>query len=127
MYPKKHPEITKEDFLKKLEENGCRIYAAVRELGISYKTYYNWRKTDEEFLNNVEVLRQGKTTMIEDELMRLIRDNSNPGIQLRSIMFYLSTQAGWSETKNVKLSTNDTVDVQEAIKDIKNQITNQKI
>lgn len=123
MYPKKSPNVTKEDFLKKLEENGCRVYAAVRELNISYKTYHNWRHSDEEFAKQVEILRQGKHKIIEDKLMELINDDSNPGIQLRSIMFYLTCQAGWKETKNINVNNANTVDVNLALKEIQDKLT----
>lgn len=113
----KHPEITKEDFLAELERQNGNCYGAYTKLGIAYSRYYDWRKTDPEFDAACEKLQQSMVKFVESKMFELINQGDR-----HLIKFYLSSKGNYTEKKQIEVNSTNTVDVNEVISDIKQEL-----
>ena len=113
----KNPEITKEDFLKALEESNGNCYAAYTKIGLAYSRYYDWRKTDPEFDAACEKLQQSMVKFAESKMFELIGAGDRTMIK-----FYLNSRGSYTEKKEVKVESNNTVDVTTKIEEIKEEL-----
>lgn len=113
----KNPSITKQDFLEELERQNGNCYATYTKLGIPYNRYYDWRKTDPEFDEACEKMQQSTVKWVESKMFEMIA-NGNASLA----RFYLNCKGGYSEKKEIKLDSNNTVDVNQTIEDIKNEL-----
>lgn len=82
----RNPQITKEDFLKKCEENHGQIYKTVEDLDIAYSRFRSWTLEDPAFKEAVENLQEATARFVERKLMDNIADGKE-----KSITFYLRT------------------------------------
>ena len=113
----KHPEIGKTEFLEELERQNGNCYAAYTTLGISYNRYYDWRKTDPEFDAACEKLQQSMVKFAEAKMFELISQGDRTLIK-----FYLGSKGGYAEKKVLEVNSTNTVDVNEVISDIKQEL-----
>lgn len=116
--PKKGAHITKEQFLEKLYENNGNAYKTYTEMGLSYNTYYDWRKTDKEFDAKVVKSREKAVEFVENKLWDAIKKGDT-----KMIKFFLSTVGGYAEKKKVEISSGDTIDINAAIESIKSDLS----
>ena len=115
---KKNPHITKEDFLAELEKCNGNCYKAYNNIGLPYVRYYEWRKEDPEFDAACERLQQSMVKFAESKMFELIGNGNT-----QMIKFYLNCKAGYSEKKEIKLDSSNTVNITDAINDIKNELS----
>lgn len=108
--------ITKEDYLDALVANNGNNLRTREKLGLSYKVYYNWRKTDPEFDAKVREAMDAMTEFVEDKFSEKLAEGN-----LQALTFYLKTH-GWSEKKEIKVSSDNTVNINEAIDSIKTEL-----
>ena len=113
----KNPEITKEDFLAELERCDGNCYKAYNNIGLAYSRYYDWRKTDPEFDAACEKLQLSMVKVAESKMFELINEK-NP----QMIKFYLGCKAGYSEKKVLEVNSTNTVDINQTIEDIKEEL-----
>jgi hypothetical protein len=78
---------TKQKLLTALEKNYSIVSLSCKEAGISRETYYQWRKTDEDFADKVESLKEVALDFAEQQLLKKIAEGSE-----RSIIFFLKTK-----------------------------------
>lgn len=104
-------------FLEELERQKGNTYAAYSKLGIAHSRYYKWRKEDPEFDEACEKLQQSAVKWVESKMFEMI-ENGNTAL----VKFYLNCRGGYSEKKELKISSNNTVDVSKTIEDIKNEL-----
>lgn len=113
----KNPDITKQDFLEELERQNGNCYKAYTKLGLAYSRYYKWRKEDPEFDEACEKMQQSAVKWVESKMFEMIA-NGNATLA----KFYLNCKGGYSEKKEIKLDSNNTVDVNKTIEDIKKEL-----
>lgn len=116
--PIKHPEITKEMFLEELERQKGSCYAAYNKLGLAYTRYYKWRKEDPEFDSACREMQNSMVEFAEQRMYDLIAQG-NPVL----LKFFLSSRGNYSEKKEIKLDSSNTVNITDAINDIKNELS----
>ena len=107
----------KKKFLKVYKENYALIYDACDRIGISKETLYNWMEADSDFADKVHQIKDRVGDIVEGKLMEKILDGN-----VSSIVFWLKTQRGWSETQKIEVETNNDIDVKEAINEIREQM-----
>lgn len=119
MTPTKN-KITKEEFLEQLYKNNGNAYKTYTEMGLPYNIYYNWKKEDEDFAQKVEDSRKKQLQWVESKLFDGIE---NGDVSL--IKFYLNCKGGYVSNKNVQVQSTNTVDVNNVIDDIKQDLNNE--
>lgn len=77
----------KKKFIEAYENALGNVSAACRMLGISRRTFYHWRETDEEFRTAAEDVLESNKDFAETMLMKNIREGKET-----SIIFYLKTR-----------------------------------
>lgn len=113
----KNPQITKEDFLAKCEENDGQVYKTIEDLGISYSRYYNWQKDDEDFRHSIDMLQKATARYVERKLMENIANGNE-----KSITFYLKTnkharEIGYENFQKVEADVSGSqIDVEASLK-----------
>ena len=121
----KNTHITKEQFLKLLEENNGNMYATAKELGLPFNRLNRWREEDEEFVKAIEKIKNVTKWWAENKLHQFIEGKiGDPQTQARLLAFYLKTQCGYSETKNINANVTgaNTVDLNVALDEIKKEL-----
>lgn len=88
-------------FLIALETNRGLAKQTCTQAKVPYSTFLKWYNTDEAFRNDVNTIRKCVADYVAGKLFELI----DAGDQ-KSIMFYLKTQAGWTDDKKVTVETN---------------------
>lgn len=113
----KNPHITKEMFLEELERQKGSCYAAYNKLGLAYSRYYKWRKEDPEFDEACRAMQNSMVEFAEQRMYDLI-DEKN----VHMLKFFLSARGNYSEKKEIKIDSNNTIDVNQALEDIKKEL-----
>lgn len=123
--PYKSLDVTKEQFLKLLEENNGNLYATYTALKLPYNRFAQWREEDKEFAEAIERIKTKTKEWVESKMFSFIAGTSGDSqSQARMVQFYLKTQCGYTETKRVEadLSTSGNIDVDATIKSIKEEL-----
>lgn len=123
--PHKNLHLTKEDFLKALDEENGNEYAAYTKLGLPFNRYMQWRKEDEAFEAAIQECKVKTTEWVENKMFDFIHGKiSDPQTQARMVQFYLKCKAGYSETKNINANVTgaNTVDLNVALDEIKKEL-----
>ena len=76
-------------------------------LGISPASFYNIKNRQPEVLRAYQRGVAKARSLVASKLMGFIEDRENTPIKLTAIMFYLRTQAGWSDKQEMNLTTKD--------------------
>lgn len=108
---------TKEEFIERLYANHGNAYKTYAELGVPYSQYRDWRNEDPEFEKAVQDSRREARNYVECKLWEHIQEGDK-----EMIKFYLKTQGGYSEKKQIELKSDNTVDLKQAIADIKQEL-----
>lgn len=114
--PLKKIKCTKAEFLAKLFEYNGNAARTYRELGVPYTQYRMWLQ-DESFAKEVEKAREKTYDFVVDKFMEKLESGN-----LQAILFYLKTQGGWSEKKDIKVSTDQSIDINAAIESIREDL-----
>lgn len=80
----KNPELNKERLLTALQNNAGLISKACRAVGISNNQYYIYYKSDPDFKEKVDQIKEGVIDLAESQLYQLIQEK-NP----QAIFFFL--------------------------------------
>lgn len=121
----KNTHITKAQFLALLEEYNGNMYATAKELGLPLSRLQRWREEDEEFAKAIEKLKNVTKWWAENKLHQFIEGKiGDPQTQARLLAFYLKTQGGYTETKNINANVtgSNTVDLNVALDEIKKEL-----
>lgn len=113
----KNPDITKAQFLEKLRENRGNQYRTYTELGLPYTRYYNWLQTDEAFKAEVVKTTQIAVNFAESKLNDAIANGD-----MRAITFFLRCKGGYTEKKDINITTDNTIDISTTIESIKKEL-----
>lgn len=113
----KNPDITKAMFLEELASQNGNCYRAYTNLGLPYNRYYAWRKEDPEFDEACEKAQKAMVKFAEDKMFELIGEGDR-----HMIKFYLNCKGGYSEKKQIDVNSSNTVDINAALNDIKNEL-----
>ena len=108
--------VTPEMFLEKLRENHGNAYKTYTTLKVPVSQFREWRK-DPEFEKAVVEARNDAKEYVESKLFELISEGDRA-----SIHFYLKCQGGYSEKKVLEVNSTNTVDINEAISSIKQEL-----
>jgi AcrR family transcriptional regulator len=115
MYSKKD----KDNFLEVFKNTLGNIGAACRQAKISRPTFYKWLKSDKEFADAIEEIKEQRIDFAENQLLQLMRgikEKTNSGeVYTRppcktSLIFFLKTQGkkrGYIEGNEVTFYTPD--------------------
>ena len=90
----------REKFLEVFEANAGNVSAACKAVGITRKTYYNWRDADDEFREAADDILESEIDFAES----MLRKNVKAGKE-RSIEFYLKTigkKRGYIERQEIQ-------------------------
>jgi hypothetical protein len=109
-------DFTKADFLKRLFENNGNAYKTYTEMGLPYSQYRIWL-TDEAFAKEVEAARKKCTEFVESQFYNKLKEGD-----LKAIMFYLKTRGGYTEKKDINITSDNTVDVTATLESIKKEL-----
>jgi len=109
--------VTPEMFLEKLRENHGNAYKTYTTLNVPVSQYYEWRK-DPEFDKAFMKAKNDAKEYVESKLFELIDEGDRA-----SIHFYLKCQGGYSEKKQLEIKSDNTVDVNQTIEDIKTELS----
>ena len=112
-YNKKKREELKELFLEALEDSRGMITTSCKRAGITKQTVSNWRKDDPEFARRVEEIKDAQKEWVQGQLMTMIANGSTT-----AAIFFLKTQCGWKEAKEVEITTKQQIDVEKVLEDI---------
>ena len=88
----------KKTFLELYAKNNCNIALTCQKINIDRKTYYNWIKSDKQFDEECDNLREGLIDYAESMLMNKIMEGN-----ITAIIFFLKTRGktrGYSEQQN---------------------------
>lgn len=77
----------KEKFLEVYKVNTKSITDACEAAGISRRTFYHWKKEDEDFAASVQDIEEGLIDFAESKLFENIKGNKT-----NEILFYLKTK-----------------------------------
>lgn len=124
-HPYKNLHLTKEDYLKALEEEVGNEWAAYHKIGLPFNRLLQWKEEDEEFAKSVEKIQNQTKKWVENKMFEMIKgDIGDPNIQARMVQFYLKTAGGYSETKNINANVTgaNTVDLNVALDEIKKEL-----
>ena len=94
--------VLKKRFIKQMSDNMGIISYACTAVGISRKTYYNWRDSDADFKDAVEEIEEKEIDFVHKKLLENIRKDN-----VAAQIFYLKTKGkdrGYSETTHLTLS-----------------------
>lgn len=80
-------DAKKHTFIQALKESFGNITKACESVGISRGCYYKWLDSDEEFKESSLNIDEYVVDMVENELLKQIRDGSTAGT-----IFYLKTK-----------------------------------
>lgn len=114
---KKNPDITKAEFLDKLRENRGNQYKTYTELGLPYTRYYNWLQTDESFKAEVDKTVQIAVNFAESKLNDAIANGD-----MRAITFFLRCKGGYTDKRQIEVTTDQNIDINAAIESIKEDL-----
>lgn len=92
----------KSELLEELKNNYALIRISLDKLDIPYSTYSNWYKTDPEFKDSVDEIKELSKELIESKLMEAIN-----GGDLNAIKFYLRCKGGYIETNKVEIEAKE--------------------
>lgn len=85
---KKHKStLNKEKFFNALEKNLGIVTLAAKECGINKASHYLWLKTDENYREKVEALKDAALDFAEGQLFKRMQEKDTS-----AIIFYLKTQ-----------------------------------
>ena len=76
-------------------------------LGIAQSTFYEIRNRQPEVLEAYNKGVAKARSFVASKLMGYINEKANTPSKLTAIMFYLRTQAGWSEKQEMNVTTKD--------------------
>lgn len=107
---------TKEEFVKRLYENHGNAFKTYSELGVPYSQYRDWRE-DPEFEKAVQDSRREARNFVESKLWEHIQNGDK-----EMIKFWLKCRGGYSETKILEVNSTNTVDINQTIEDIKEEL-----
>lgn len=107
----------KEEFLKAYEESLGLQYGSARRANVTVDTINAWRKKDPEFDAAIKEIDSRRDELVVGELMNAIQNHN-----LSAIIFYCKTRLGFSEKKEVELSSKADIDVEAAIKEMKKDL-----
>jgi len=113
-YTKKRRQELKEQFLQYYDESKAMQATSAERIGVTGRTIENWRKSDEEFNEKMSEIEKKWGEWVKGKLMTLIENNN-----VSAIIFYCKTRLGFSEKKEVEVSTKKSIDVEKALEDIK--------
>lgn len=120
----KNTHLTKEDFIRMLEQMNGNIYAAEKAIGLPASRLLRWRKEDKEFDDKIAEIKNNATRVVENIMFDFINGNiGDTHDQLKMVQFYLRAN-GYAEQKNIKINSTNTVDVNAIIDDLKNDLSN---
>ena len=120
--PYKSLDVTKEQFLEKLEEYNGNLYRVYTELKLPYNRFAQWREEDEEFSAAIEKIKNKTKQWVEDKMFEFIAGSKgDPQSQARMIQFYLRSH-GYAEKKEISIDSKNVVDVNQAIESIKTEL-----
>ena len=77
----------KKAFLQALEKNLGIVSNTAKQVGIHRSTYYEWRRTDDDFADAADDIQEVALDFVESKLMKRINDESDT-----AIIFYLKTK-----------------------------------
>jgi len=77
----------KREFLKAYDNTLGNVSSACRMAGIARSTYYEWVKSDKDFRERIDEIREGTRDFAESLLLKRMRDEDTT-----AIIFYLKTQ-----------------------------------
>lgn len=80
-------EDKKENMLKAMSDNGGNISEACKSVGVDRRQYYRWRRSDPDFAEASDEIREAATDYVEDQLMERIREGD-----VTATVFYLKTR-----------------------------------
>jgi hypothetical protein len=119
------PEVirgTKDAMLFALERTRGIVSPACRHAGISRDTHYRWLREDEQYLENVEDMKNVAHDFVESKLLQLINGVAVMGSDGKtiyqrppdnaSVIFYLKTQCkhrGYIERADIGIIANEIV------------------
>ena len=113
---KKIVNITKAEFLEKLRENRGNQYKTYTEVGLPYSQYYVWLQ-DEAFKAEVEKAVQIAVNFAESKLGDAIAQGN-----IRAIEFFLRCKGGYSDKRQIEVTTDQSIDINAAIESIKEDL-----
>lgn len=116
-YKKKEREEMKKLFLEALEESRGMITTSAAAVGTTRETIDNWRKADPEFDKAINTIKERQKEWVQGKLMTAI-ENGN----VASILFFLKTQCGWRETQKLEVEQVNDIDINAAIREIREQL-----
>lgn len=111
-----NPNASKEEVLEELERNKGQVVLTCRNTGISTRTFYNWKRDDEEFAAKVKELRDREGEQIYGKLIEAAMAGN-----LSAIIFYCKTQLKMSEKQIVEMQSNG-IDLNLALQSIKDEL-----
>lgn len=114
----KFQKLTKDqkEFITVLRNSSCNVSVACAKKNISRQTYYNWKKNNSLFAQEVEHLEESLIDFAETKLMENIRDGKEA-----SIFFFLKTRGkkrGYIETVENNVNVNPFEELMKSLPDV---------
>lgn len=95
-------DTLKKEVLERLEDSLGIVTMACKNVGISRKTFYEWKKNDEEFAKAVKDIQEVTLDFVESQLHKQIKDGN-----VSAAIFYLKTKGkerGYIEQQNIEIN-----------------------
>lgn len=90
--------------LKVYEKKGANVSATCAALGISRRTFYNWKNANKELANGLEEVEESLIDFAESKLVENIQEGN-----MTAILFYLKTKGrnrGYVERQESDVNVN---------------------
>jgi hypothetical protein len=118
-------EQRKSEFLKALDENiGIATTVCIKH-GITRDTYYRWLRSDPDFAEKVQAIKDRGVDFAEDMLMSKVVAGD-----LQAVMFFLRSQGkhrGWNDKVDINVSANTNASITDKVMDNLDDETRNKL
>lgn len=110
-------------FLEELERTDGNISKAARNLGIKVTTVMKWRKEDPNFNTAIEETKEAVKVCAEDTLQEIMDGTiGDDRDRLNAVKFYLKTKGGYTESKNLNISSSNVLDINSVLEEFKEEL-----
>lgn len=116
-YTKEETEQMKERFLDAFKTSNGLLLHTCQNVNVCKDQVYKWLDNDPEFKEAYEDIKKSSIEFVEGQLMTLIRQGN-----AAAIMFFLKCRAHWKESSKIEIDNPNSIDVQAALADIKEQL-----
>lgn len=118
---KKERDEAKVKFLQAYARNYGLLGEAAKVAGVSRQTILNWQNEDPQFAQDIKDIDKGVGEFVVGKLMDLIMKGNTA-----ATLFWIKCRLGWHEKQEVEVKTGGGIDVEAAIRALRDEMKDRK-